>query len=328
MHIANRLFSSLGISLFTGVCILLLAANPAAASKDAAADIRELTPLLVDENPSIRTIGADTLKLFGQTAMIPLCDIYKNGNEQERRGAIMGLALLPYPALAMDVLISALNDDDIPTRSLAAHGLAHTGSYGATKLVAQLNHANDHIRGGTAYALSLMGKKGVPALTDALSSKDIFVRAKSAWLLGRMGQNAMSATPALVAALKSDDIRVMHVVAEAIDLIGPEPAVLLHHLILLDARLGCPSLRLGKEGAPTLVQLLSRPGTPLGQVAFRALAMIGHDAEHPLRESLASGNPSEQTGAALLLMKIDPDIIHTLPESIRASLTGATQQHQ
>ena len=62
-------------------------------------------------------------------------------------------------------------------------------------------------------------EQAVPALAALLSTPDPTLRAKAAWLLGRLGPLALPAAPALVRALDCPDIRAMHVIAEAIDLV-------------------------------------------------------------------------------------------------------------
>lgn len=287
----------------------------------------ELIPRLASPSPATRLAAARQLKAYGQSAMNTLDEVYRTGTQDQRRGAVMGLTLLPSPTLCSETLLAALDDTDGPTRSIAAHGLALSGPTAGPALARLMTGNGPRVRDGAAYALSLMGSDAVPTLGTLLKSYDVFVRAKAAWILGRMGEDALPATPALINALRSDDDRLMHVVAEALDLIGPDPAVMVHHLILIGVTTGCPVQRLGNASADTLVALLSRPGTPLGQAAFRALAMIGADAAPALRHTLGKGTPSQQAAAALLLADIDPDAGHALPESIRATLTGAQPEH-
>lgn len=259
---------------------------------------------------------------YGQSATPYLVGIREYGSPAQRRGAIIGMALLPIPALTMDHLIEGLADEDPATRSLSAHTLAMIGSEAAPSLTAALAFENPLVRNAAAYSLKLMGKAAVPSLTAALDTDDIYVRSKAAWLLGRFGKDALSAVPALIRSLNCEDVRVMHVVAEAIDLIGPDPALAYYHCMLIGNPPGNPVLKIGTQAAPTLTRLLSRPGTPLAQIAFRALASIGQEALPPLKEAMLSGTPSQRTAAALLLVGIDPAMVHTLPDDIRSTLNG------
>lgn len=323
---------ALSIKRFSLACLLvglmLLTPIAARAGTPTATDLRPLMPGLASPDAGTRLAAARRLAVHGQSAMTSLTRLLQEGTVREQRGAVVGLTLLPHPALAMETFLNSLASDDTTVRSLAAHGLALSGRSALTPLTDRLVSSDPRIRDSAAYALTLMRTDAVPALTSLLESEDTFTRAKAAWILGRMGRDALSAVPALIRALPCDDLRAMHVVAEAIDLIGPSPQVVAYHLMLINVRPGNPVGRLGHEAAPTLTRLLARPGTPLGQAAFRALARIGKDAEQPLRHALATGTRSQKAGAALLLLPIDPGVIRTLPEPIRASLSGAEPKQQ
>jgi len=331
MTIDSRLFLHLGNYLWLLIIIGLLAVPPShakAATSEDGPKLGAIAAHLASKDKSIRAEAAVDLKGYGQSAMPFLIGIREYGSPAQRRGAIIGMALLPIPALATDQLIDALGDDDPTSRSFAAHSLALIGSMAAPQqLAAQLSCEDRYTRDAAAYALELMGRKSIPALIETLASDDAFAKSKAAWLLGRMGNKAQSAIPSLIRALDSDDDRVMHVIAEAIDLIGPDPGIAYYHLMLLHSEPGgFPLPRIGREASPVLVRLLMRPGTPLGQLAFRALANIGEIASPALMDALHSGTPSQRTAAALLLVEIDPDVAHTLPDELRRSLAGAKRQ--
>jgi HEAT repeat protein len=304
------------------LCLLILAAPGLAAP--ALDQIPALAGTLGGTDPAARNEAAARIRAMGLPAMAGLAATMRTGSAAERRGAALGLGLLPAPELAGDALLAALADPDMAVRSMAAHAAAMAGPPLAPRLVGLLNDPDARTRDAAAYALSLMGARSVPALAHGLTAADPFARSKAAWMLGHMGDAALPAVPALVRALDIDDPRVVHVVAEAIDLIGPQPALVWHHLMLLGARpTGFPLARMGTGAAPVLVRLLDRPGTPLAQTAFRALMAIGPEAAPALRRAVETGTPSQRTGAALLLSDIDPDSVLTLPDDLRLSLSGA-----
>jgi len=286
--------------------------------------IPHIARMLGSGNQQERNAAYLQLNEFGQAAMPALIRTRKTGSIEERRGAVIGLAFMPIPELTTEGLIEALGDPNAVVRSLAAHALTRVGTAAAPRVAEMLASSDTRIRIGAALALTQMKKDAVPALSRALSTRDGLVRAKTAWLLGRMGPDAQAAIPALIRALKTDDMRVMHVVAEAIDLIGANPGILFHELILLSYKPGgFPLKHLGAEAAPTLTALLTRPGTPLGHAAMFTLARIGKDAKAALLDSLRTGNASQRTAAALLLSDIDPKTVLILPEDLRESLAGA-----
>jgi len=286
-----------------------------------------LADRLGSPDPAIRRQAAAALADQGLAALAGLERALASPSPDRRRGAALGLGLLPIPALAEDALLGAMADPDVAVRSMAARSAAQAGPVLAPSLVALLAAPDPSQRNAAAYALTLMGSPAVDALARGLATANPFARAKAAWLLGHMGGKAASAIPALVRALDSTDPRVTHVVAEAIDLIGPNPGLVWHHMLLLGGPSGgFPLKRTGARAAPILVRLLARPGTPLAQIAFHALAAIGPDALPALRQAVTGGSPSQRTAAALLLSDIDRDSVLALPEDLRQSLSGARHE--
>jgi HEAT repeat protein len=307
-----------------------MAAEPAPAHGPGTASARaaeRLADRLGSPDPATRRRAAAALADQGLAALPGLERALASPSAERRRGAVLGLGLLPIPALAEDALLGAMADPDVAVRSLAARSAAQAGPAVAPSLVALLAAPDPNQRNAAAYALTLMGGPAVDALARGLATDTPFARAKTAWLLGHMGGEAASAIPALVRALDSTDPRVTHVVAEAIDLIGPDPGLVWHHLMLLGGTPGgFPLKRAGSRAAPVLIRLLARPGTPLAQVAFHALAAIGPDALPALRQAVKDGSPSQRTAAALLLSDIDRDSVLALPEDLRQSLSGARHE--
>jgi HEAT repeat protein len=309
------------ISHIFGLALCLLLLPPAARAEPPLADA------LASADPAERHGAVLRLRATGQLAMAGLLAALRDGDALRRRGALLGLALLPAPQLAEDAIVQSMADPDTAVRGMAAHAAAAAGPGMAPRLVALLADPDPRTRDAAAYGLSLMGGRAVPALAAGLAAPDPFARSKAAWLLGHLGEAATPAVPALIRALATDDRRVVHVVAEAIDLIGPPTGLVWHHLMLLRARpTGFPLHRMGAGAAPVLVELLDRPGTPLAQTAFRALLAIGPQAAPALYQAVANGTPSQRTGAALLLSDIEPESVLSLPEDLRLSLSGARRQ--
>jgi HEAT repeat protein len=299
----------------------LAAAIPAAASGP---DGLRIAEKLGSADTGERSAGLSALRPCPQAALPGLLDGLSAPAPAVRRGAVYGLALQPAPALAMDGLIEALDDPDPTVRFLAAHTLARLGKTAAPKVASLLASPNERVRVAASLSLSRMGRDAVPALASMLRNDDPAVQAKAAWLLGAMGPEAMPAVPALIRALRTRDMRLVHVLAEALDLIGPDPALVFRQMTLLGSEeANRPFARLGASAAPVLVKLLARPGTPMGQMALYTLARMGAQAEPALRTALATGTDGQKAAAALLLTGIDPDLANTLPENLRRSLRGA-----
>jgi len=275
-----------------------------------------------------RSTGLSALRNCGQAALPGLIEDLNAPETAVRRGAVYGLALLPAPALALEGLLKSFSDPDPTIRFLAAHTLARMGALAAPEVARLLASPEHNVRVAASLCLSRMGPDAVPALAAMLRHDDPPVQAKAAWLLGAMGPEAMPAVPALIRALGTRDMRLVHVVAETLDLIGPDPALVFRQMTLLGSGANNrPFSRLGAAAAPTLVKLLARPGTPMGQMALYTLSRMGAQAEPALRAALATGSDGQKAAAALLLTGIDPDLGHTLPEKLRRSLSGALHQN-
>lgn len=309
---------------FSLLLIGLLAVPVQATETTDAALASEIAAMLLSQDPTERAAGIEALSENGQGCMGCFLKIADNGTTDQRRGAVIALALLPVPELATNGLLKALNDKDATVRSLAAHALAKIGEAAAAPTTSLLLHPNEQVRNGAALALSKMGTSAIPALTTMLKMDDPFAKAKAAWLLGRMGHEALSAAPALIRALNDSDMRIIHVLCESLDLIGPNPAVVYHEMTLIgisDSQ--CPVKQIGTYAAPSLVRILTRPGTPMGNIALYTLARMGRVAEPALKAILATGTDGQKIAAALLLTGIDPELANTLPKKLRRSMTGA-----
>ncbi|MEZ7197144.1 HEAT repeat domain-containing protein [Pseudodesulfovibrio karagichevae] len=318
---ASRLVPAL---LFT----LTLALTPATPASASGPDALRIAGQLGSADAGERALGLSALRENGQAALPGLLQGLSAPDADVRRGAVYGLALQPAPALALDRQLKALGDPDPTVRFLAANTLAQLGGLAAPDAARLLASPDDKVRVAASLCLSRMGPDAVPALAAMLRRDDPPVQAKAAWLLGAMGPEALPAAPALIRALKTRDTRLMHVIAEALDLIGPDPALVSRQMALLGTEgVNRPFAPIGSAAAPALVRLLTRPGTPMGLMALYTLARMGAQAEPALRAVLATGTDGQKAAAAMLLTGIDPDLAHTLPEDLRRSLSGALHQN-
>ena len=306
------------------VTVLLALAVILAPGPCSARETSHTADLLVSADRADRETGLAALREQGQGLMPGLLKALRSGGLETRRGAAIGLSLMPVPGLSVEPLVLGLSDDDEVVRSLCAHGLGKIGAQAAPRVAQLLTHSDNRVRVGAALALSKMGADAIPALVAMLDLQDPDVTARTAWLLGSLGRDGLPAVPALIRALETDDMRVLHVLAETIDAIGPDPAMAYFELTMLGHnRINCPATRIGGSAAFTLVKLLARPGTPMANIALYTLARMGPVAEPALRQVLLTGNESQRTAAALLITGIDPKLARTLPEDLRRTLSGA-----
>ena len=138
---------------------------------------------------------------------------------------------------------------------------------------------------GRAAAIVYLGEHryapAVPRLTELLRQADPGTRYLAAKALGQIGDEAESALPALLEALRADDIFLRAGVTGALIKIGP-PA------------------------APGLTQALFDPNNAVKRAACKALGKIGSERAVPaLKFSLRDGNQGVRHFAREALERID-----------------------
>src|SRR5262249_4331019 len=117
--------------------------------------------------------------------------------------------------------------------------------------------------GAAIEALAGKGGAAVPPLIEALKDRNYYVRTGAARALGRMGLRARQAIPALIQALKVEEVN-RTFFAEALAAMGPE----------------------AKDAAPTLPETPDDKVATVRHAAARALGAIGRAAE-PAKPALA-----------------------------------------
>ncbi len=136
-----------------------------------------------------------------------------------------------------------------------------------------------------AAAITFLGERryapAVPRLTELLRQADPGTRYLAAKALGQLGDEAESALPALLEALRADDMFLRAGVTGALIEIGP-PAV------------------------PGLTQALFDPQSAVKRAACKALGKIGSERAVPaLKFSLRDGNPGVRRFAREALERIN-----------------------
>ncbi|HUS63614.1 MAG TPA: HEAT repeat domain-containing protein [Kofleriaceae bacterium] len=222
------------------------------------------------------------------------------------------------PGAAAPYLMSALGDEDLQVRTLAARSLGrHRLASAVDRLIALVGDPEPKMRAASAEALGQIGDpRAVPALERALGDAEHEVRAQAVQAIGRMpGPRARAASVALAARLDDDNTAVRQRAAEVLARVGDGRAV-----IPLIGRLGDPSRevrsaaldalgRLGDErAAPAMIRLLrAEPQQPL-EVQSQAVQSLGRlrsrAAVPPLIELLERGHESLRGPAAFALGQI------------------------
>ena len=178
---------------------------------------------------------------------------------------------------------------------------ATTGIGGANKEVASASMAlqdapryDPAVRRAANRALATIDDYNsvtVPALLDALKDDDIEVRRAAAQALGEMGTQAGATAPALVNAVKSEPAEVRAQAALALGRVKGEPATTV----------------------PTLAEALDHPDPAVRYYAARALGLLGSDASPAvakLQAALEQPDAAMRYQATRALMEINPAAIN------------------
>jgi HEAT repeat protein len=199
--------------------------------------------------------------------------------------------LVHWPG-ALQLLGRALRGEDPMVREAAAAALGTMG--GAAVIPALLQALDDTELSVQMVAAEALGRAGqtleqdgdrqpiLTALTGALASEEPLLRMAAAGALGVQGAGAAAALEGLLTGLEATDDEEFKVRLQVVADIGPDHAELLDRLVALtldpdlprEHRQACLAAIEGSRppAAPTLVQLLGRPGRGLSERSLRRAA--------------------------------------------------------
>lgn len=226
----------------------------------ATAAIPALRKALNDDLPYIRKLAAEALATMGSAALPVYLEELKNENGELRAIAAASIGKL-NPAeckSAIPALIRALSDTDSAVRQRSETALERMGpdavppllanldaAGGETKLamirllgsvdstdpaalqklIGYLNNDNKQTELTAIRALDRKSSAAVPALIEALKSDDVSVRIGVCEVLADLGRKGTKAVPALVTALKDPQADVRAQSAVALGKMGSEAAL-------------------------------------------------------------------------------------------------------
>jgi len=185
--------------------------------------IPALIEALKDRDASVRSSAAFSLGSQEEPKLVVsiLIAALKDQDPQVRSKAVSALgAVWPRVTAAIPALIDLLGDSnaDVLRNAIDALGKFNTEATAAViipRLVRLLNRRDRGIREAVIGALAAIGEPAAPVLAKLLMGQDSYLRIKTYYAL--VGQGDVSA---LIAALKTRDMRLQSLVVEAIDEIG------------------------------------------------------------------------------------------------------------
>lgn len=290
-------------------------------------------------------------------AVPDLIDVLDHGEPEVRMQALLALAAIgsaSEPAVA--TIVGLLEKDEFEAvRFAAAYALGEIGqeTEEATKaLVAAARSDRPLLKAVSLWVLAKQNPENLEvvryaaeSLAEGLKSEDAELRTVAAKLLGEFDEHPEIVGPALIAALRDSDPRVIEHALDAMAALGPKilPKVT-EALRDKQKRQFAVALiyRLGDQAAevvPVLVELLREPPANEDDLLFRhraqlALAAIGPPAAPAvpvLIESLTSQDEQVRVSACYALGKIGADAAAAVPALEKqlesgdlASCTGVT----
>jgi len=164
--------------------------------------MRWLIKMLNHKSLQVQVSATKALARGGLTAVSPLVDILKRGEEVVRIHAAHSLGQINSP-LAVPALINALGDTVRTVRLEAAWALGQIRSpLACTALAARLTDVDLSVQSQAAQSLKQIGSPCLPALAEMLKSPSSDTRTVAARTLGQMAID--QAVPLLIEVLSND----------------------------------------------------------------------------------------------------------------------------
>jgi HEAT repeat protein/cell division protein FtsL len=194
-------------------------------------DAKVFIPALRDADSGVRAAATAALARLGRQAIEPMIELLRSSEPEDQARATRVLAAMGSESkAAVPTLVRILGVSDNSVQEVALEALANIGP-DASAAVAPINkmlgaRPSLKMRKALIYTLGEIGsasKPAVQAITEALreqSDREGFLNVNAADALGKIGPGAASAVPALIAALKSDDVRLLTSAATALGNIG------------------------------------------------------------------------------------------------------------
>lgn len=258
--------------------------------------LRAVTPLLKDDDATVRQYAVGVLHRCGPGAVPLLMTALKDNNESVRQQVVLALQSVGADEkLLRPALLEALKDGD------------------------------PFVRAGTLGALTRFGPSAIPQLSEALKDRSPLVRKVAATALGRFD---LKVAPLLIAALQDDDDQVWDAARKSLIGLAAENKKLLPLIVQAlksdnkNVRIGAAYVmeRFGSDAVPYLVETMKDDPQPSVQwAAVDTIDTIGLPARKallPLAEVAANPNSTVKMrdGAIAAMLKMHGlDLYRTEP---------------
>ena len=277
-----------------------------------------LVLVLVWQGASLTIHSQDPVTNVGRSSIGELVQQLESGSIQARIDATYTLSRIDplVAAVAVPVLIQALEDKDGLIRAASAYTLSQIGTAQAKSAVLHIlprlintlvNHNSDdsylRVRAATIVSVGAMGAAAqnvTPILIQALKDDREEIRANAAVALGRIGQPVDMVVPALIQFMQGDDLaratgayalsQIKSSEAEAVvlkilpkliySLNGNDPKVTAATLVALEG--------IGPPACLALLEEMSHTDPVVRKKAVQALEQIGETAIFLLVQTLSN----------------------------------------
>ncbi len=288
-------------------------------------DVAALRPLLQalnDREPAVRAAAAEALQSLAATASRAAADLDRLPREDPivRRLADRAMTTLAgFAPAVLPAIEPAAGDEDVRVRGAAVTTLGHLGPRAEPAvplLAAALAGGDMAVHRQAARSLGRIGvapEVAVPALADRLVDPDPRVACEAARALGLFGDQAVAASPRLLAAAEADQAGPGFCAGVALLAVDPPAAAGLWSAELADLRVTLEveaMLEAIKGPAP----LPAERDMPVGPNAVAALpALVG---------ALATAPESERPVLAALLLSVAEEVRDEVPWLARELAQG------
>ena len=274
-------------------------------------DLKVIVPALRDPDSDVRTATAEALVRSGRKAVPLLIELLSSEEPAEQARAVRVLARMGAQSkAAVPALVKMLGSADNDTQEAVLEALANIGPDASAAVVPIRRMLGEgpslDRRKALIYTLGEIGpasRPTVPLIIEALrdqSDSEGFLNVVAARALSTIGPGATSAISALIAALESDDGRLVTATTEALGSIGAEAKAAIPALVEAMVRQEPEHKKNQAEAIGQIAQALAvrrdRSSLKVLRAALRAEedAGLGVATVAPLREAiddLESGRP-------------------------------------
>lgn len=251
------------------------------------------------EDPVVQSVAEKIIsQIHDARALADAVNAFRSTSLRGRKAAQEYVLRRKDSDTAFDLLLHALEEDDVNSRRIAAETLGSLGEKrAAPHLITALCDPSPEVVEGASWALGEIGVPALGQLKKALAHRDRELRKRALGII--IGIGSPRSVSDIIGSLSSDDQDIRWRAAEALGGLGNSKAIgpLIECLRDSDRdmrKIASSSLaEIGRPAIPALIATLADRSSFVRDGARSALADIGGDAVPELIKAMKKANPAE-----------------------------------